>query len=167
MRINLEQLSITGASDLSADGEIIVESALRKLPRAPDEFTTGGAFGVDTFAAEFGFQLFRRRTSIFRLCYPEGKLYNPATRRYANLIIPVTGGYMKRNDMLVYYCTTLAAFPPDEEEIAWKGPGSGTWATVRRGRKAGRQIIVFPLNGSTPWYESPLSPGIKQFLSRG
>lgn len=156
------RLSITGSTHLDSDGELIVERALKSIPGAPAEFTTGGADGVDTFAAELGFQLYRHRTSIFRLCYPEGFYYNKATRRYANLIVPVPGGYLKRDDALVEFCTTLAAFPRSSEEYL----RSGTWATVRRARKAKRIIMVFPLDGSEAWLENPTDPGRKVFAVR-
>jgi len=156
------RLSITGSTHLDAYGEMVVENALKSIPGAPEEFTTGGANGVDVYAAEIGFQLYRHATSIFRLCYPEGYYYNKAARRYANLIIPVPGGYLKRDDALVEYCTTLAAFPPSGEEYL----RSGTWATVRRARKARRFIMVFPLDGSPAWLENPACPGEKVFARK-
>jgi len=132
-------------------GRRIVEEALRSIPSVPEEFTTGGPYGVDTIAAEYGFQIYRHRCSIFRLCYPRGFAYNERTQDYANLIMAIDGGYLKRDDALVRYCNVLAAFPRTSNEER----RSGTWATIRRARKAGRFIMVFPLDNSTPWREVP------------
>jgi hypothetical protein len=54
----------------------------------------------------------------------------------------IPGGYMKRNDVLVAHADVLLAFPKTpQEELR-----SGTWATIRRARKAGVEVRLFPLS---------------------
>jgi hypothetical protein len=60
--------------------------------------------------------------------------------------------YLLRNDLLLVGASVLFAFPPTATEVL-RGRGGGTWSTVRRARKAGLPIHVFPLDGSAPWVE--------------
>jgi hypothetical protein len=53
--------------------------------------------------------------------------------------------YMARNDLMVADCTALIGFPYTlAEELR-----SGTWATIRRARRARRAIRLFPLREGT------------------
>jgi len=57
--------------------------------------------------------------------------------------------YLKRDDLAVARSEIMLIVPKTSaEELR-----SGTWATVRRSRKAGREIRFFPLDGSDPWTE--------------
>jgi hypothetical protein len=53
----------------------------------------------------------------------------------------IQGGYMKRNDALIADASTLLAFPATATEQV----RSGTWATVRRARKRGLDVRIYPL----------------------
>lgn len=112
------------------------------------EFTTGGAFGIDTIA--FFEAMGNYPTAKHRVCVPDGEPYNTivsasahdAAERGQNVeVIYVPGGYMKRNDALVAHCDVLLAFPPTAQEQL----RSGTWATIRRARKAGKEVLMYPL----------------------
>lgn len=135
--------SVTGTTDVEEKyhvNHIKVSDVIRALPDVT-EITTGGAFGVDTIAATVSFAIFGSRVHK-RLCAPKGMLYNHRTHVFVDEIIYVEGGYMKRNDALVEHCDILLAFPETPEEQR----RSGTWATVRRARKAGKEVHIYPLS---------------------
>ena len=52
---------------------------------------------------------------------------------------------MARNQKIVDDCDALLACPPTDFEIE---RGSGTWATIRMGRKANRQVVIVYPDGS-------------------
>ena len=62
---------------------------------------------------------------------------------------------MLRNDLTVSYTDVLLAVPATSVEER----RSGTWATVRRARKAGCEIRFYPLDGSAAWVE-PMTRGM-------
>jgi predicted Rossmann fold nucleotide-binding protein DprA/Smf involved in DNA uptake len=123
-----------------------IRAALMELPLEHNmEFTTGGAFGVDTIAYFEAIGMYP--DAKHRVCVPDGEPYNSVISghalEYDHEVIYVPGGYMKRNDELVAQCDVLLAFPRSaEEELR-----SGTWATIRRARKAGKEVRLFPLLG--------------------
>lgn len=51
---------------------------------------------------------------------------------------------MARNQEIVNDCTFLLACPPTQEELQ----RSGTWATIRMGRRAKKQVIIVYPDGS-------------------
>ncbi len=51
---------------------------------------------------------------------------------------------MKRNQLIVDDCEFLLACPPTEEELK----RSGTWATIRMGRRSGKQVIIVYPDGT-------------------
>jgi hypothetical protein len=125
--------------------QAIVHRALFGLPEGDKEFTTGAAFGIDTIVYYEAVSMYPE--AFHRVCAPLGMKHNEdvlfTARRLGHEIIYVPGGYMKRNDELVAQCDVLLAFPRSaKEELR-----SGTWATIRRARKAGKEIRLFPLLG--------------------
>lgn len=129
---------VTGTVELSPDRIAFVHEVIRDLPDLK-WLVTGGAFGVDTEAAYAGF-LYHPEASRFILT-PDGMKYNKDTHNYGE-VFPISGGYMKRNDAIVEHSDVLVAFPKtDEEELR-----SGTWATIRRARKAGVPVLLNPLD---------------------
>ena len=120
------------------------------------EFTSGCAWGGDTAglraAREISFPL-------IRLTVPSEWHHEALVWQFENEIAPhysgriiverVPGGYMRRNDRTISHTDTLLAFP----ETATQEIRSGTWATVRRARKAGCEVRFYPLDGSEPWIE--------------
>lgn len=51
---------------------------------------------------------------------------------------------MKRNQMIVDDCDVLVACPPPEAEVK----RSGTWATIRMGRRDNKQVVIIYPDGS-------------------
>lgn len=65
-----------------------------------------------------------------------------AAKRASSLVLPEKAN-LERNADIVQACSVLAACPrTDYEERR-----SGTWATVRRARRAGRRLVVFCPDG--------------------
>lgn len=112
-------------------------------------FNTGGAFGIDSFTANYAAR-YHPGAEHF-LYFPLGKWFNTdlLDRTHWKDKIAISGGYMKRNDVLVAACDILLAFPRTKSEEL----RSGTWATVRRARKEGKPVWYFPLDGSEPFEE--------------
>lgn len=139
----------TGPSKPPVGFLMIIRDALRDLPDPPTEFVTGGAFGVDTAVFTLSRGMYPAAKQL--LCVPSGFHYNTSVlTAYSGAEIEmVPGGYLKRDDRLIECCSTLLAFPDSVTEQL----RSGTWATVRRARKAGRRILFAPLDGSARWEE--------------
>src|SRR5687768_11779401 len=122
-----------------------IREALMELPWDDGMvFNSGGAFGIDTFAyeeAKMGYP-----DATHRVYLPAGERYNRRIEVQATKdgdeVILVEGGYMKRNDALIANCDVLLAFPNSEREEL----RSGTWAAIRRARKAGKIIRLYPLS---------------------
>jgi hypothetical protein len=150
--------SVTGTTELDVSGMIIVHLAIEQLDDI-SEFTTGGAFGIDTFAASFAYELARSNNEILlRGCFPMNKKYNYENLGFIDQYEGVPGDYMDRNNRLVWHADCLLAFPKTgTEEVR-----SGTWATIRRARNPRKfgidkdpiEIRVYPLNGDEPWVEN-------------
>ncbi len=129
---------VTGTRKIAPEQNIIVRKAIEELDDI-DTLITGGAYGVDTQAAYAGY-LYHR--NCHRLIYiPKGKWHNPVTYEYGE-VFPVAGGYMARNQAIADDCDILLAFPQTADE-QWR---SGTWATVRKARKANKEVIILPIN---------------------
>lgn len=147
--------SVTGVALPRDNGHArgLILTTLKELAPKPFEFTTGGAFGVDTIAAEMASSLYDAGlwpSCLLRLNCPADEPYNVQTRRLVHEVRPIAGSYMDRNDALVADCDVLLAFPATPREVL----RSGTWATIRRARKAGKEIRFFPLDGrSKPFVE--------------
>lgn len=130
--------SVTGVVETGLGALEIIGNVVRSLEDAT-EFSTGGAYGVDSMAAILAHN--PRVASVLRLCAPAGCLYNRRILLYVDTVEQVHGGYMKRNDALVEHCDVLLAFPRTTQEQL----RSGTWSTVRRARKAGKEVRIYPL----------------------
>jgi hypothetical protein len=107
------------------------------------EITTGAAFGVDTFVHELALSLFP--DALHRVCVPVGKFHNVGLVKQAVdlgcTVELVPGGYLKRDDRMVELCEVLLGYP----KSATEEQRSGTWATIRRGRNADKDVRLFPL----------------------
>lgn len=143
----MRAIVFTGPLEITDVEAFAVRCALERVEPA-DVYISGAAFGVDTAAALAAIDL-----------YPdaEHRVYVPAAwhnadvveqlRERSALVIDVdsagsaAASYMERNDFMVADCTALIAFPYTlAEELR-----SGTWATIRRARRARRSIRLFPL----------------------
>jgi hypothetical protein len=114
------------------------------------EFTTGAApSGIDVEAFFFGYSMYPN--AHHRICVPVDcdhcELVVKAAREKHFEIIEIPGaspaGYMKRNDALVAHADIMLAFPRTPHEAK---RGSGTWATIRRARKAQVPVRLYPLS---------------------
>ena len=70
---------------------------------------------------------------------------NRDTYKNRNILPPKD--YLVRNQDIVNSCDVLFATPKDDEEVL----RSGTWATIRRGKKAGKKVIVVYTNKVEFW----------------
>jgi predicted Rossmann fold nucleotide-binding protein DprA/Smf involved in DNA uptake len=149
----MTRYSVTGVSRALTPAEIeIMRSVVRGLTDVT-EFTTGCATGVDTAAHMIA--IIELPNIYHRLCVPAAP-HNQSIvhdERNARVIVEyVPAGmsrgesYMLRNDRLVAHADILLAFPETRvEELR-----SGTWATIRRARRAGIGIDVHPLRDPAP-----------------
>jgi predicted Rossmann fold nucleotide-binding protein DprA/Smf involved in DNA uptake len=143
----VRSLAFSGPVEITDIEAFAVRCALERVTPA-DVYISGAAFGVDTAAALAAIGL-----------YPdaEHRVYVPAAwhneaaveqlRRLGAVVFEVDGAdttaasYMARNDCMIAECTALVGFPYTlAEELR-----SGTWATIRRARRARRGIYLFPL----------------------
>jgi hypothetical protein len=144
----MEQLmrySVSGVSRPLYGVEIMHIRSVLEGCREVTEFTTGGARGVDTAAAFLAQAV--HPLAKHRVLLPDQPYHpvwdTPGSARDFE-VKRISGGYMARNDALVACADILIAFPerPDEEVR------SGTWATVRRARKAGITVVLAPLESA-------------------
>lgn len=125
-----------------------IREALQQLPDPPTQFLTGAAFGVDTAVFALSRGLYPKARQ--RLFVPKGMFYNTDVATYEGVEINfISGGYLARDSAMVRECDVLLAFPGSKTEVL----RSGTWATIRRARKARKRILFTPLDGSERWEE--------------
>lgn len=123
--------------------EKILRVVMDLPPEYGMEFTSGAAYGVDSLAYSVAYQFWP--DAQHRVCVPEGLWHNTLLVKIAedrgHEVLYIPGGYMKRNDALISHCDVLLAFPESSTEVQRSGP----WATIRRGRKANKDVRLFPL----------------------
>ncbi len=172
----MTSVGITGpAKGLTIEQERFVAdtvlSFLLDYPGEVDEFVSGAADCVDSIGVTAAI---RARVPAFRLTNPRMLKRNVPEDLRSNLdqliqevqeaerrLVVENGkpgpnsskGYLNRNDLTIARIGVLLAFPPTSVELKGQGPGAGTWATIRRARRAGRVIWFYPLDGSRPWRE--------------
>lgn len=109
-----------------------------------DRYVTGGALGVDTVVHLVAAGL--RPSAEHLVLVPDAPWSEDTAERATVERVPggKTAGesYMLRNDAIVAAADLLVAFP----ETAAGSLRSGTWATVRRARRAGVPVLIFPLS---------------------
>lgn len=141
----MTRYGVTGVVDPPDEefAKYLVYKTLIDLP-AVDEFTTGGAYGIDTIAAKEAMKV--HPNALHRLCVPAAP-FNRSISGSFSIIEYVPAGksvsdtYMARNDRIVAYSDVLLAWPLTAvEELR-----SGTWATIRRARKQGKEVRIYPL----------------------
>lgn len=160
----MRAIAFTGEVELTRPQVSTVRCGVQHLAPA-DLYISGAAFGVDTVAG---------LTAIELHPHAEHRVYVPAAWHNAEgveqlhqrgaVVIEVDqagsvgASYMARNDRMVAECTELVGFPyTAQEEVR-----SGTWATIRRARKAHRGLTIQPLCES-----GPLVSGFGSFQSEG
>ena len=113
------------------------------------ELTTGAAYGVDTAACLAGLECHGH--ARHRLCIPDAPHNDklPLDNLWVEIAprgISHADSYMNRNERLIAHADKLIAFP----ETATEQIRSGTWATIRRARRAGLEVDLHPLDGRKP-----------------
>ena len=138
----MNSIAFTGPVDPPREAHVTVYNAILTYGGGVGEFHYGGAFGVDTWCASVATALYPEAAHILHV--PLGCRWNERLERLYEFdeVIYVEGGYMKRNDSLVEAAGRLLAFPKTANEVL----RSGTWATIRRARKAGVPVLMFPLS---------------------
>jgi 8-oxo-dGTP diphosphatase len=158
--------SFTGtASPLSPADRTFMEKVISGLTDGK-EFTSGGAKNVDTVAAELAKK--HHPEAHHRGVFPAAPYDKEAEEHVDEVIhVPPTRPepedksseayrkwkaeqYMRRNDALVEYAKPDLEVPEGKVIAFPRGPEtlrSGTWATVRRARKAGVPVEVHQLPG--------------------
>lgn len=140
--VPITRYGVTGPSKITFEQKGLVRAVILDLTD-PSEITNGGAFGVDTTAAKAAFDAFYDDKGVLlRGCFPKDKWYNTLTRQWVNVREDVEGGYLRRNDRIVFHSDVLVAFTmTPREELR-----SGEWSTVRRAHKAGIEVMFHPFN---------------------
>lgn len=138
----MKTMSFSGPTEVDHKQEAYIWECVNDL--SADLYVSGAAVGVDTVAALAAYA--QHPLATVRFCVPKACWYNDrlvsVLRGRPNIEIEeVSGGYMTRNDRLVELADTLVAFPRTRQEVL----RSGTWATIRRARKAGVPVYLFPL----------------------
>lgn len=87
------------------------------IPERPELIISGGARGVDTFAAEFAHE----NNIPLKVFKPDYKAH-------------LQGAPIRRNELICKECTHLLAF--------WDGKSKGTEYTIKYARKLGRHVEV-------------------------
>jgi hypothetical protein len=143
---------VTGRSRPLQPREVnLVKLVIASLPDCT-ELTTGAAHGVDTEAYLWGVQFQKQakhRVVIPRAPFNDAVAVEAARRsdivEYAPAGLTNADAYMNRNERMVLYADKLIAFP----ETATEEMRSGTWATIRRARRAGLDVDLHPLDGKS------------------
>jgi hypothetical protein len=122
-----------------------------------NHFITGAANGVDTL---MGYLAYAWRREAYHTVVVPAAAHNADFVSFAvamdlNVVeMPEGTDYMARNSELIKRADVLVAFPLDEHEVMRGGASAGTWATIRRARKKGIPIHIYPLNKAKPWKEN-------------
>ncbi len=97
------------------------------------EFHHGDCVGADADADDLA-RIHKYKT----VAHPPVNVYKRAFKK--SDVILEAKEYMARNQDIVEVCDVLIAAPKEEEEIV----RSGTWSTIRKARKFGKEVIILP-----------------------
>jgi hypothetical protein len=147
-----QRIAFTGPSDRhispGSPEWLLIASAIGEFLEPHTHFLSGGAHGVDAAAGKIVLLTRTTKANPHPLTWvlPFDRMYDRDTvTQYRAPRIEVPGTYMARNDRLIAEADVLLAFPPTPHEIT----RSGTWATVRRARRKGIPVHLYPLSGAT------------------
>jgi hypothetical protein len=140
-------MAFTGPTEITAAEGYLLCCALERLAPA-DVYISGAAFGVETVCALAAMELYpdaQHRVYVPAAPHNRGALALLRARGAVILLAPSGGSeaasYIARDDWMLADCTALTGFPyTPVEELR-----SGSWATIRRARKAGRDVRLLPL----------------------
>jgi hypothetical protein len=152
-------VAFSGLSELEPKSYSYVAKCSRAHvePVRHDRFITGAAFGVDTLAAYLAYAW--RRDARHTIVVPGGA-HNVEIVQFAIamdlevIYMPGNSTYMDRNSKMVNLADRLVAYPATEHEVVRGGESAGTWSTIRRARKKGIEMFIYPLNRAKPWKEN-------------
>lgn len=136
------KIGFTGSRNLGPAHDHLVTEVLDTLTPDKDELVVGGANGADITIARFAL----RRGFKVHAVLPQAPHHSHAERwctsyEYAEMGDSDAESYMNRNDLLVLRSDRLIAFPDTAYESR-----SGTWATIRRARRARKHVELHPLH---------------------
>jgi hypothetical protein len=141
------KLSFTGTRDglsVPQQGRLVSWLCLDADP-FPTEFHTGLCVGADELATKIvhEFALAGREPRIVGHPPDDDKLVSARARSLCRELRPPRP-YLERNHAIVDETETLVACPKGMSE-EWR---SGTWATVRYGRKQGKRVVIIWPDGT-------------------
>lgn len=139
-------IGVTGTQYPAADSMAafkIAEDALRPYLQPENTLIHGACVGMDAIAAvaaSYAHVSIYAVVPAFRYKTSDAAIHLSTTVEY----MPEGTTYMQRNDRIIALSDILLAFPKTEiEELR-----SGTWATIRRARKKGIPVFIYPVGGS-------------------
>lgn len=132
--------AFTGTRNPPPSAKNTVRLYLMTLDPEVDELVIGCCIGVDTIVGEEGHKL---GFQVHGVVPANRSQVPPYWIDFCTSweFMPKDTDYMDRNQRIVDISTDLTAFPLDAVEHQ----RSGTWATVRRARKASKSVIIIPL----------------------
>ena len=146
-------VGFTAARNLTQEDELTIERVIVRLPSLPEMVVTGACIGGDQFIAEWFLQNFsnvKQKVIVPNNLSQVDRSFLTAISRYPNVemvYMPSGSSYRERNARIVAECTRLIGFPPyiESHEFSTR---SGTWQTIRIGRRMGREVNVHVLSES-------------------
>lgn len=153
----MTSVAFSGVQKIEDYQYLTIANAVRRyaLKSKNDHFITGAATGVDTlcFYLCTAWAEKAQHTVIVPAGNHNTEVVNFALAMDFEVIeMPEGTNYLDRNTEMIKLADLLVAFPGGSAELF---RGSGTWSTIRRARKKGIPIHIFPLDKSQkPWKEN-------------
>lgn len=133
----------TGTQSPGPDAQAIVDAHLDTLRIEDHVIIQGGNRDMD---AMIGRTAYARGFKVMTILPADRSKVAPDYAAWSTWVVEMPEGtdYMARNDEIVRLADILTAFPKtDREEVR-----SGTWATVRRGRRKGIRVEIIPVGAT-------------------
>lgn len=152
----MTSVAFSGVQNLHDDQYLFVSTFVRRhvSKRGNNHFITGAATGVDTLCHYLCYAW--AREAKHTIVVPNSK-YNIEVVQFAIamdldvIYMPEGTDPLDRNTKMIEMAHILVAFPGGSKELY---RGSGTWSTIRRARKKGIPIYIYPLDKSDSWREN-------------
>lgn len=125
-------VAFTGSRERTTDAPAIVYDMLATLDPAIHTIVTGGCVGVDALVAELAYNMGFR---VYTVLPGDKRLVDPQHTMWAHAVEDAQYTYRQRNERMVVLSSRLFALPA-HPEYAPQSQRSGTWQTVRMGRRA-------------------------------
>lgn len=139
----MQRRGFTGTRNPPASAKNMIRLHLMTLDPEQDELVIGCCVGIDAIVGRIGHVLGFKVHGVIPIDESQVDVLWPL---YCSSIeyMPDNTNYMDRNQRIVDISLDLTAFPLDAVERQ----RSGTWSTVRRARKAGKTVVIIPLQGA-------------------